>query len=68
MRYGGTSLNDRVIVAAGGGGWYGGGGGGTCDGGGSSAGGGSSYIGGVTNGSTQSGINEGHGKIVLSWP
>ncbi len=52
----------------GGGGWYGGGGGGTCDGGGSSAGGGSSYLGGVTDGSTQSGINEGHGKIVLSWP
>ena len=52
----------------GGGGWYGGGGGGTCDGGGSSAGGGSSYLGGVANGSTQSGVNEGHGKIVLSWP
>ena len=52
----------------GGGGWYGGGGGGTCNGGGSGAGGGSSYLGGVDNGETQSGVNAGHGKVVLSWP
>jgi hypothetical protein len=52
----------------GGGGWYGGGGGGTCSGGGSSAGGGSSYVGGVADGETQSNVNGGHGKIVLTWP
>jgi hypothetical protein len=44
----------------GGGGWYGGGNG--CGGGG-----GSSYIGGVDNGTTTSGVREGNGMVVLTW-
>ena len=47
----------------GGGGWYGGGGG-PNNGGGA---GGSSYIDGVVNGSTSTGVRSGDGQIILSW-
>ena len=47
----------------GGGGWYGGGG--TPYSG--CGGGGSGYIGGVSNGSTTSGVQSGHGKALITW-
>ena len=58
--YGGSGLGNSHGGGGGGGGWYGGGGG-TID----SGGGGSSYIGGVLNGVTTSGVNEGHGRIEI---
>ncbi|MDC3352495.1 glycine-rich protein [Crocinitomicaceae bacterium] len=48
--------------AGGGGGWYGGGSGA----GQAGAGGGSSYIDGVTDGATTSGVREGHGQIIIT--
>jgi hypothetical protein len=52
----------------GGGGYYGGGGGHGCDNNSSmgGGGGGSSYIGGVTKGTTQSGVNAGYGKAKIT--
>ncbi|PID16885.1 hypothetical protein CSV63_03060 [Sporosarcina sp. P34] len=52
----------------GGGGWYGGaaGQGGSEKGRGGSGGGGSSYIALLTDGETNSGVNEGHGKVVIT--
>jgi len=52
------------LHSGGGGGGYYGGGGGSIDG---SAGGGSSYIGGVANASTQTGLKTGDGQIILSY-
>jgi hypothetical protein len=60
---GGTGIGYTAGGGGGGGGWYGGGGGGYADGGG----GGSSYIGGVQNGTTQSGVNNGDGLVTISW-
>ena len=54
-------------AGSGGGGWYGGGGGGHHNCGGGGGGGGSSYVGGVSNGSTQSGVRSGHGQVVVTW-
>ena len=54
-------------TGGGGGGWYGGGGGGACTGFNGCGGGGSSFIGGVTAGQTQAGVQTGHGKVVISW-
>lgn len=54
----------------GGGGYYGGGGGGgepNGQGQGGSGGGGSSYVGGVTNSSTQTGIWTGNGQVKFTW-
>lgn len=56
---GGTSKSGYT---GGGGGWYGGGAGYKAGGGG-----GSSYFGGCVSGSTQDGVKEAHGKIVISW-
>ena len=53
----------NVGSAGGGGGWYGGGGSYDNSGGG----GGSGYIGGVTNGHMQNGVQSGHGKAVITW-
>jgi hypothetical protein len=58
--YGGSGLGYSHGGGGGGGGWYGGGGG-RID----SGGGGSSYISGVLNGVTTSGVNEGHGRIEI---
>ena len=49
-------------VAGGGGGYYGGGGAYAAGGGG-----GSSYFGGVTNGSTQSGVRTGNGQVIITY-
>ncbi|MEI6765895.1 MAG: glycine-rich protein [Bacteroidota bacterium] len=54
-------------AGSGGGGYYGGGGGGWNNCGGGGGGGGSSYIGGVTGGSTTSGVNTGNGSVTLTW-
>jgi hypothetical protein len=50
-------------AGAGGGGYYGGGGGAHGGGGG----GGSSYLGSLTNTTTQTGIRSGHGQVLISW-
>lgn len=62
---GGDGSGSSAGGGAGGGGYYGGGGGGYNQGGG----GGSSYYGGagVTNGSTQTGVRNGNGQIILTW-
>ncbi|MFN8287950.1 MAG: glycine-rich protein [Chitinophagales bacterium] len=57
---GGVAPGCTNTLAGGGGGYYGGGAG-------NNAGGGSSYIGGVTAGSTTSGVNTGFGKVVVYW-
>ena len=54
--------SNQNLSGGGGGGYYGGGSGDNSTGGG----GGSSYLGGVSNGTTQSGIRSGHGKIVIT--
>jgi hypothetical protein len=59
--YGGSPSGCGCEGYGGGGGWYGGAGSGNCRGGG----GGSGYIAGVTNGSVLSGINIGHGKVMI---
>ncbi|MFC4302838.1 glycine rich domain-containing protein [Cohnella boryungensis] len=64
----GGNVTGGYGAGGGGGGYFGGGGGGSEGGGGNSGGGGSSYTGGVLNGSTTSGANTGHGKIVISSP
>ncbi len=60
-----------VAAGGGGGGYYGGGGGGGASNGtgvaGGGGGGGSSYIGGVTSGSTSTGIQSGDGQIAISY-
>jgi hypothetical protein len=53
----------NVGSAGGGGGWYGGGGSYDNSGGG----GGSGYIGGVSNGFMQNGVQSGNGRAVISW-
>ena len=62
---GGDGSGSSAGGGGGGGGYYGGGGGGYNQGGG----GGSSYYGGagVTNGSTQTGIQNGNGVVVITW-
>ena len=59
--------DENGLVGGGGGGWYGGG----AQVGGNGVevpgGGGSSYIGGVTNGTTTSGVNAGNGKIIITY-
>ncbi len=60
---GGTGIGYSAGGGGGGGGWYGGGGGGYVDGGG----GGSSYIDGVQNGTTVSGVQNGDGLVTVSW-
>ena len=59
--YGYSTSND--YGGGGGGGWYGGGGVPVSRAGG----GGSGYIGGVTNGSTTSGVQSGNGKALITW-
>lgn len=61
---GNASTGSNTLASGGGGGYYGGGGGSYHGGGG---GGGSSYIGGVTNGSTQTGGQSGNGQVLISW-
>jgi hypothetical protein len=61
--FGGTPSGCGCEGYGGGGGWYGGAGSGNCRGGG----GGSGYIAGVTNGSVLSGVNIGHGKVIISY-
>ena len=62
---GGDARNQSNSEGAGGGGWYGGGSAYTSqDGGG---GGGSGYIGGISNGSMLTGIQEGNGKALITW-
>lgn len=58
-----NSFYECYSAAGAGSGYYGGGSGYALGG----AGGGSSYIGGVENGSTEAGVREGHGKIVITW-
>ena len=53
----------NVGSAGGGGGWYGGGGSYDNDGGG----GGSGYIGGVSNGFMQNGVQSGNGRALITW-
>ena len=65
LGFGGDASTGNNTLASGGGGGYYGGGGGSYHGGG--GGGGSSYIGGVTDGSTESGVNSGNGLIIVSW-
>jgi subtilisin-like proprotein convertase family protein len=60
---GGAAEADSIHGGGGGGGYYGGGGGGT-DGHG---GGGSSYVGGVSNGVTNSGVQSGNGVVTITW-
>ncbi len=60
---GSATTNLTPWNGGGGGGWYGGGVSTAHSGGG----GGSSYIGGVLNGSTQAGLNEGHGKVTITF-
>ncbi|QTA89077.1 LamG-like jellyroll fold domain-containing protein [Desulfonema magnum] len=65
LGFGGNSCKGHNILAGGGGGgYYGGGGGGYHMAGG---GGGSSYIGGLTNASTQAGVRSGNGQVIISW-
>lgn len=59
----GSGGGSSASGGAGGGGWYGGGSSNTTGGGG----GGSGYIGGVTDGIMQTGVQPGNGKIVVSW-
>ncbi len=59
----GGASNTSLHGGGGGAGYYGGGGGGN-DGDG---GGGSSFIGGVTAGATVPGINDGNGRVLISW-
>ena len=56
---GGLTEGSTFTLAGGGGGYYGGGGG-------LGAGGGSGYIGGVTEGTMQNGVNSGNGKVVIT--
>jgi hypothetical protein len=60
-----------VSGGGGGGGFFGGGGGGGASSGsgvgGGGGGGGSSFIGGVTSGSSASGVRTGNGQVVISW-
>lgn len=71
--YGGNqTIGSSNGGAGGGGGYYGGGAGGNDypnyhDNDDSGGGGGSGYIGGVTNGTTQSDVNSGNGKAKISW-
>jgi hypothetical protein len=58
---GGEASGNSAGGGGGGGGWYGGGGGGYADGGG----GGSSYVGALLNASTQQGVREGNGLVVI---
>ena len=60
---GGCHAENNNYGGGGGGGWYGGGGNPV----GGSGAGGSGYIGGVSNGSTTSGVQSGHGKAVITW-
>lgn len=60
---GGAAEADSIHGGGGGGGYFGGGGGGT-DGHG---GGGSSYLGGVSNGVTNAGVQSGNGSVSISW-
>ena len=60
----GGEIANSSMGSGGGGGWYGGG---SAVMYGSSAGGGSGYIGGVTNGSTTSGVQSGNGKALITW-
>jgi hypothetical protein len=60
---GGSGRGCSAGGGGGGGGYYGGGGGGYGDGGG----GGSSYIGGVLNGNTTAGYQNGNGEVIISW-
>ncbi len=66
----GRDGNYSVASGGGGGGWFGGGGGAGANSGSGRAGGGgaggSSYIGGVTEGSTTSGIRSGNGEIIIT--
>jgi hypothetical protein len=65
---GGENDNDPCGAGGGGGGgWYGGGGGGHHNCGGGGGGGGSSYLGGVSDGNTQSGVRAGHGLVVIKY-
>ena len=59
---GGTAASANNDDGGGGGGYYGGGGGGAGGGGG-----GSGYVGGVSNGSMQNGVQTGNGQIILTW-
>ncbi len=59
---GGIGAYNNGDDGGGGGGYYGGGGGGAGGGGG-----GSGYVGGVTNGTMQSGVQTGNGQIILTW-
>ena len=61
---GDASIGSNALASGGGGGYYGGGGGSYHGGAG---GGGSSYVGGVTDAVTISGVNSGDGLIVISW-
>jgi len=54
-------------MGGGGGGWYGGGAGGYCTGFNGCGAGGSSYVGGVSSGSTSTGVRSGDGALELSW-
>ena len=60
----GGEIANSSMGSGGGGGWYGGG---SAVMYGSSAGGGSGYIGGVSNGFMQNGVQSGNGKAVISW-
>ena len=60
-----SNQNPNDSAGAGGGGWYGGGS--SYDNGGGSGGGGSGYIGGVSNGTTTSGVQSGDGYAVITW-
>ena len=59
---GASSVGNPYHIAGGGGGWYGGGSAYA-----SGAGGGSSFLGGVINGSTNSGVREGDGLVLISY-
>jgi hypothetical protein len=65
---GGENDNDSCGAGSGGGGgWYGGGGGGHQNCGGGGGGGGSSYLGGVSDGTTEAGVRAGHGQIIIEY-
>lgn len=63
---GNTGTSQAWPGGGGGGGWYGGGAGGNMSGGGGAGGGGSGYVGGVQNGSMQTGIQSGNGKALIT--
>lgn len=63
-----TGITQAWPGGGGGAGWFGGGAGSNLSGGGSSGGGGSSYIGNVTNGSTQTGVRAGNGMAKITAP